>query len=139
MSNTYNTYDLLDKVYDELEKNEKVKNRSKMVLTRPEVSRANRKTFVVNFREICKKLNRTEMELQKFFDDELRKKSSIDVNGVLIIQASSFQQNAIQSILVSYIKNYVLCKECSSNDTKLLKENRILFLECNICKSKKAI
>ena len=137
--NTYDTFFLLDRVYEELSKNEKISNKSKMVLTRPVVSRANRKTFISNFREICSILKREEQEVQKFFDEELNKKSSIDSNGVLVVQSSSFQQNGIQNVLKNYIKNYVVCKECFSNDTKLVKENRILFLDCATCKSKKAI
>lgn len=136
---TYDTQFLLDRIYDRLEKNERFASRSKMALTKPVVSRANRKTFIANFAQICSKVNRTEQQVKNFFDDELRKKSSIDSNGVLVIQNSSFQQKDIQNVLVSYVKNYVICKECASNNTKLVKENRILFLDCDSCKSKKAV
>jgi translation initiation factor 2 beta subunit (eIF-2beta)/eIF-5 len=34
---------------------------------------------------------------------------------------------------------YVVCKECSSNKTELIKKDRVQFLKCNKCLSEKSI
>ena len=128
---------LLDRMYDQLNKQKNIAESTKLVLSKPEVLCENKKTFIKRFDETCLKLSRTVDEVKKFFEDELLKKSSIDGKGNLII-CGMFRQKQIQSILMSYIKQCVMCKECNSTDTKIYKEDRVLYLECNKCKSKKA-
>jgi len=135
---TYEVSFLVDRLYTELEKKEQFQNKSKLSLVRPDVIYANRKTFIRNYKEICNRLRRKSEDVQKFFNDELCAKTSIDSKGMLII-SGRFRQNGIQNIVSNYIKMYVLCKECNASDTNLIKENRILFLDCKKCLSKKAI
>jgi translation initiation factor 2 subunit 2 len=134
--NVYGMEFLINRMYDELD--EIKKSRTKLVLAKPKVNRSNRKTVITNFRSICIKLNRREVDVQSFYEKELQKKTSIDQNGILLI-SGNFKDCGIQNVLMCYIKNYVLCTECSSNNTELIKENRILQLNCKSCKSKKAI
>lgn len=136
--NTYDTIYLIDRLYEQLNQNSELSNKKKISLVRPEVSSANKKTYIKNFKEMCQRLNREMSEVQKFFEDELIAKSSIDAKGALII-SGMFKQNGIQKILLNYIKQFVICKECGNGETALLKENRILFLDCKKCLSKKAI
>ena len=42
----------------------------------------------------------------------------------------------IQDKLETYIREYVVCKECKRPDTKLTKENRITVLVCEACGAK---
>jgi translation initiation factor 2 subunit 2 len=133
----YETSELIDRMYDELNNQINITESSKLILSRPEVSRENKKTAVNNFSNICLKLNRNHLEVQKFFEDELLKKTSIDSKGSLIV-CGMFRPIQIESILMNYIKEFVVCKECKCTDTKLYKECRVVYLECNKCKSKKA-
>jgi translation initiation factor 2 subunit 2 len=41
--------------------------------------------------------------------------------------------------LESYVKGYVLCKECKKPDTKLIREDRITFLKCDACGAKSPV
>lgn len=134
--NTYPTDFLIDRLYTELEY--LLKSDTKISVEKPQVSSANKKTFISNFRNICSKLNRTEEDIRLFFEKELNTNVTINQDGALVI-TGIFKQPGIIHVMTNYIKEYVSCKECKSCDTNLIKENRILFLKCNKCLSKKAL
>ncbi|MHA1988975.1 MAG: translation initiation factor IF-2 subunit beta, partial [Promethearchaeota archaeon] len=48
-------------------------------------------------------------------------------------------KDIIQKKIESYVKEYVLCKECGKPDTKLIKEGRITFLKCEACGAKSSV
>lgn len=127
---------LIDRLYIEL--NNCSNPNKKVSLERPEVCIANKKTFFSNFSEICQKLNRKDTDVKKYFEDELKTEVNILQDGGLNI-VGIFRQPGIQKILGNYIKDFVACKECNSCDTELIKSNRITFISCNKCKSKKAL
>jgi len=132
----YTLDETLNRAYDELSK---INNPSmKIMIEKPLVNFVNRKTHVSNFGNICHKLNRKMDDVHKYFNDELSISSTIDSTGCLII-TGRFKQVDITKIFTDYIKEYVSCKECLSCDTILVKENRILFMHCNKCLSRKAL
>lgn len=127
---------LIDKLYSELDA---IGNNSKKIaIDKPDVSSANKRTFLKNFRGICTKLNRDEEDIRSFFEKELKTQITINQDGALVI-TGMYKQNGIMTILTNYIKEYVMCKQCSSCDTNLVKDKKILFLNCNKCLSKHAI
>ena len=127
---------MLDKAYTDLKE---ISNQSnKLSIDKPEVIFMNRKTMITNFVAICKQLHRQTTEVQNYFDTELAVKSSVDQNGSLVI-TGRFKTAGIIKVVANYIKDYVSCKECASCDTSLNKENRILYINCNKCKSKKSL
>ncbi|CAH6421160.1 Translation initiation factor IF2/IF5 [uncultured virus] len=139
-NNTYEIEFLVNKLYNELDAN-KTENKTenkKLIIPRPEVVVANKKTCIQNFGKICEKLNRKMSDVQAFFDTELRIKSSINSEDRLIIPGI-FRLSGIQNILINYIKNFLECKECGATNTFINKENRINFIKCNICLSQKSI
>lgn len=131
----YSNNFLIDRLYIELGNHQN--SGKKLLLDKPEISSANKKTFIRNFKEICNKLNRKVNEVQDYFTKELATTISLNQDGVLII-TGVYKQSGIIKILSTYIKNYVTCKECNSCDTEIIKESRITFLKCNKCLSKKA-
>lgn len=130
--------DLLNRAYQKLDEINKDKNNNKLLLTRPVVMSQNKKTFIANFREIATKLNRKELELKLFFEEELRCITSIDGNGALVI-TGLYKKDGIEKVLKNYILQLVMCKQCKSYDTYVIKENRIQFIQCNKCMSKRAV
>lgn len=132
----YTLDQLLDRAYTDLEAKRTMT--SKLSIPPPEVGCVNKRTIVGNFSTICGKINRSEVDVQTFFNDELSCKSSIDAKGELIL-GGIFRQKGIENIISSYIKQYVMCKECKSMNTEHIKEDRILFMKCNTCLAKKAI
>lgn len=133
----YSTEFLVDRLYDEISKADS-DSKNRLSLARPEVTTVNKKTVVNNFREMCKKMSRDEIEVQMFFSEELLKKTSIDSKGGLVIWGL-FRQKGIEKITRRYINQFILCKECGASQTKLEKQDRILYMECSKCHSKKAI
>jgi translation initiation factor 2 subunit 2 len=131
----YNSKFLVDKLYIELSRS--AASNRKLILEKPEISSANKKTFISNFKAICTKLNRKVDDARDYFEKELCTTVTVNQEGSLVI-TGVYKQVGIMKVLDSYIKKYVTCKECSSCDTEIIKENRLTFLKCNKCLSKKA-
>jgi len=135
----YTYDDLLSRVFNIIrEKNPNVNDIEKIKLTLkpPQVARiGTKRTSFSNFGEICKSLKRQEKHLHQYLLAELGTNGSIDANNALIIKGR-FQQKQIESVLRSYIKEYVICKTCRSPDTLLQKEERLSVLLCNNCRSR---
>lgn len=131
----YTSTFLISRLYEELSTQQN--SNKKISLQKPDISSANKKTYISNFRSLCSKLHRDEHEVKIFFEKELLTTTSLNVDGCLII-TGVFRQPGLLKIFTNYIKEYVTCKECNSCDTEIIKENRIMFLKCNRCLSKKA-
>jgi len=135
----YTYDDLLSRVFNIIrEKNPNVieGDKIKLTLKPPLVARiGTKRTSFSNFGEICKSLKRQEKHLHQYLLAELGTNGSIDANNALIIKGR-FQQKQIESVLRSYIKEYVICKTCRSPDTILQKEERLSVLSCNNCRSR---
>ena len=80
---------------------------------------------------------------------------SVDAAGRLVIKGR-FQQKQIENVLRRYmgkechrncvvtlayesLVEYVTCKTCKSPDTMLTKENRIFFMACESCGSRRSV
>ena len=127
---------LIDRFYEELEEKSN-SNKSKTSLPIPQINIMNKKTFVSNFSVICQKIKREPLEVLKYFETELSTKCSLDTKGVLII-TGIFRNDGVKNILTKFLKDFVICSECGSLDTEIIKENRIRYLNCTKCFSKKS-
>jgi len=97
-----------------------------------------RKTAWVNFPQICTNIDRQPEHVMQFFLAEVANTGSIDGNGRLIM-TGRYQPKQIERLLRSYILEYVQCRTCKSLETKLEKENRLLFMRCDTCGSKRSV
>lgn len=105
----------------------------------PAVQRdGNKKTQFANVKEIADRMHRSMDHIIQFLFAELGTTGSIDGSNRLIIKGR-YQQKQIESVLRRYIIEYVTCKTCKSVNTRLTKENRLLFLDCNSCGSRKSV
>ena len=95
------------------------------------VERAGQKTIIRNFSEIAKVFRRDEKHIEKFLLKELATNGMIK-EDTLILQGN-LPKEIIQRKIEEYAKIYVICKECKQADTKLVKEGRIYFLQCEAC------
>ncbi|KAJ6087378.1 hypothetical protein N7467_006292 [Penicillium canescens] len=99
----------------------------------------NRRTVFANIAEICKRMKRSEDHVTQFLFAELGTSGSVDGSRRLVIKGR-FQQKGIESVLRRYIVEYVTCKTCRSPDTELSKgENRLYFVTCNSCGSRRSV
>lgn len=134
------TYDeLLARVFDIMRKKnpEMVAGEKKrFIMKPPQCARVGtRKTSFINFTEICAVLRRQPKHCLSFILAELGTSGSVDGNNQLIIKGR-FQQKQLESVLRSYIKEYVTCHTCRSPDTVLERKDRLYFLRCNVCQSR---
>lgn len=99
----------------------------------------NKKTIFANIADICKRMKRTDEHVTQFIFAELGTTGSVDGNRRLVIKGK-FLQKQIENVLRRYIVEYVSCRTCRSPDTELLRgENRLLFIECNSCASRRSV
>jgi len=135
------TYEyLLRRVFSILEeKNPEHGTRSQLIYIKPpSVGREGKKTVWFNFGEICAQLNRTTEHFSSFVFAELGTTGSLDSNKCLVIRGRYLAKH-IEGIIRHYIKEYVQCASCKSFKTTLSKDNRLHFLTCNECHSKRTV
>ncbi len=133
MSLPYSTQELVTRAYEILSQREKKKN----VFIQPEVIVRDRKTFIVNFEGFCTSLNREKNIVKQYVDKETQIMSSFITDNTQLKIDTSLKPSHVRSILANFIKNHVLCSQCKSSSTQLIKINRMQFIECNTCNSKK--
>lgn len=95
------------------------------------------KTIVTNFVGIAKSLGRDQDKLLKYLQRELATPAKID--GQRLVLGRKLNSDFINKKIEQFAKDFVLCKECGKPDTKLEKEDRILFLKCAACGAKHPI
>ena len=95
------------------------------------------KTIVTNFVPICNIFSREPEQLLKFLQKELATPAVID--GQRLIFGRKLNSNFINLKIAQFAKNFVLCKECGKPDTKLIKEDRFLFMRCTACGARHSV
>jgi len=98
----------------------------------------NKRSIFANIADICKKMHRQPEHVIQFLFAEMGTTGSVDGSGRLVIKGR-FQQKQIENILRRYIVEYVTCKTCKSPDTLLEKDNRIYFVTCQSCQSRRSV
>ncbi|BFZ54402.1 translation initiation factor eIF-2 beta subunit [Savitreella phatthalungensis] len=111
----------------------------KYTIVPPNVQReGSKKTCFANLADIAKRMHRSSEHVIAFIYAELGTTGSIDGAGRLILRGR-YQQKQIETVLRRYIMEYVTCKTCRSPDTVLVKENRLFFLDCEQCNSRRSV
>ncbi len=127
--------DLLNKAYEKLP--ETVKTSERFEVPEVETIVQGNQTLIKNFSQIYQTLRRDPKHLLKFLAKELATPANFDGNRAIL--QSRIPRDLIQKKLETYVKDYVLCKECGKPDTKLIKEDRISFLKCEACGAKASV
>ncbi|KAM9955517.1 hypothetical protein ACTFIW_008846 [Dictyostelium discoideum] len=111
----------------------------KRTMKPPQVMReGTKKTIWANFAEICGTLNRKVEHVYNYVFAELGTNGSIDGNQRLVIRGR-FKTSQIEIVIRHYISEYVACRNCKSPNTVLERNNRLYFLCCNACNSKRSV
>lgn len=131
----YSLAEMLDNGYKTL--GEMRINKKKNKVVKPDIMRKNRKSIIVNFKDFCISINRDIDSVQKFLATELSISTSISADGKLVFNKMLYNKN-IMGALCRYIETYVMCG-CGSKNTNFSKVNKIIYLECSDCKSKKSL
>ncbi|KTW29963.1 translation initiation factor eIF2 subunit beta [Pneumocystis jirovecii RU7] len=137
----YTYAELLAQVFKVLRQNnpELASEKKRYTIAPPTIYReGNKKTIFANVIDICKRMHRNSDHVIQFLFAELGTSGSVDGSARLVIKGK-FQQKQIENVLKRYIVEYVTCKICKSPDTLLTKENRIYFMTCESCGSKRSV
>jgi len=96
------------------------------------------RTAWANFPLICSALHRQPDHLMSFFLAEVNSTGAVDGNGRLVFRGR-LEQKHVEKIVKGYVKEYVTCHTCKSLETQLEKENRLTFMKCSKCGSKRSV
>jgi translation initiation factor 2 subunit 2 len=96
-----------------------------------------KKTILTNFFQIASHIRRTPEHFQKFMLRELA--ASGQREGDRLILNIKVPSEKINQKVEEYVKEFVLCKECGKPDTKLIKEDRLTFVQCLACGAKHSV
>jgi translation initiation factor 2 subunit 2 len=133
----YSYHDLLKRAYvliDEMNNNLPT---TKLKLPKLMLYKRGHKTIWSNFHEVCKLLNREIEHVIIYFSYEL--KTQINSNDDHCVIQGIFTIYQIENIIINYVKNYVVCKNCNDLKTELFKRERLCYIKCNQCLSVKTI
>eukprot|EP00030_Apusomonadida_sp_AF-17_P007426 a841267_1438.p1 GENE.a841267_1438~~a841267_1438.p1 ORF type:complete len:255 (+),score=85.72 a841267_1438:46-765(+) len=97
-----------------------------------------KRTGWVNFKSICDQMSRPTDHVLAFVLAELGTTGSFAANNRLTVKGR-FQQKHIENVMRHYISTYVLCANCKASTTHLIKENRLQFIECDACHSRRSV
>lgn len=125
--------ELLEKAIEELPK-EIVKRRERFEIPKVSIQREGSRTIIKNFAQVAKTLNRSEEHVFKYLLKSMGTAGFLE-SGRVILQGK-FTEDEVQKEINSYVKDYVLCKECGAPDTEFVREERVLFLKCLACGAK---
>lgn len=88
-------------------------------------------TVFRNFGEIVGVINRDKNEVLAYLLRELGTAGTFD--GTRVIFKGRVAREQIEKRIGEYVDDYVLCAECNRPDTRIVKEGRVMLLECDAC------
>jgi translation initiation factor 2 subunit 2 len=94
-------------------------------------------TVFRNYIDVTDKLRRDPQHLLQFLLRELGTPGNID--GRRAVFKAKISPASINEKIATYTETYVICSECGLPDTKMLKEDRTLILECEACGARRSI
>lgn len=103
----------------------------------PDVFIEGKTTVLKNFMDIVDVIRRDANNLLGFFLRELGTAGVLD--GRRVVFKSKLTARQIEEKIHSYVETYVLCSECNRPDTRLVKEGRVTYLECDACGARRPL
>lgn len=137
----YSYITLLDKAFQQIRAANPETERKKQTLPVPVLTRAGpRKSIWNNFKQTCDILQRGPEHLMSYICAELGTEASLDAQQQLVIRGKYMSKQA-ESLLKSYISEYVACSTCHNPTTTLSKDSvtRLVYLDCSTCGSKRSV
>ena len=95
------------------------------------------KTIISNFSQMCGTFGREPQHLLKYLQLELATPATID--GPRLVLGRKINSSLVNDKVTKYANEFVLCYECKKPDTKLIKQDRVLFIKCTACGAKHPI
>jgi len=124
------TYDeLLERAYSQLPEVREYSER--FTIPVPEIVYEGKNTVIRNYRDICRTINRDPKQVLQVMLKEIG--TAGEISGDMLILQGRINTNKILDAVESYVLSYVICSECGSPDTELIRQERSLMLKCHAC------
>jgi translation initiation factor 2 subunit 2 len=91
----------------------------------------------MDFKEIADYFGRDPEHLLKFLSGEMATLPRFD--GTRAIFQGRFRADSIRNLLEVYANKYVVCPVCKRPDTRIVRERRLFFLQCEACGARSSI
>jgi len=92
------------------------------------------KTIIINFNQICSTLNRDVQHVLKYLLKGLATPGKLEDHRLIF--GRKLSSTLINAKIEEYANKFVLCYDCKKPDTKLITENRVIYLKCTACGAK---
>ena len=92
------------------------------------------KTLVTNFNQFITLFRTDANHLLKYLQRELATPATLD--GQRLVLGRKISSALINTKILKYAEDFIICKDCKKPDTKLKKENKILVMKCHACGAK---
>lgn len=129
MASSQNYKTLLARAKSKLPKS--ISQHERFNIPEPDVLIEGKTTVLRNFGEIADAIRRNPTQVLAYLLREIGTAGSLDGNRVIFKGKVTTHQ--IEDRIKEYVDTYVLCSECNRPDTRLVKDDRVLILECDAC------
>jgi translation initiation factor 2 subunit 2 len=116
---------------------ETIENHERFELPELDILQEGKTTVFRNYIDVTDKLRRDPQHLRQFLLRELGTPGNIE--GRRVVFKAKISLASIDEKIRTYTETYVICTECGLPDTKMLKEDRTLILECEACGARRSI
>ena len=120
---------LLDRAKGQLP--ETIEKHERFTVPEPDIFQEGKTTVIKNWGDITDALRREPEHLLQYLLRELGTPGTIE--GRRVVFKARLAPIQIAERVQSYTETFVLCSECGRPDTHIVKEGRILILECEAC------
>jgi len=120
---------MLDEAYSKLPPS--LFEHKRFEVPRPSITISGSRTIFHNFKEICDTVNRNPNHVLKYLSKEMATAAAME--GGRVIFQGRFETDTFERLIKRYVDQYVMCPVCRRPDTKIIKEKRLYFLECEAC------
>ena len=110
---------------------ENITKHERFQIPEPDLFLEGKSTVFKNFGELADTLRRDPETILAFLLREMGTAGNLD--GRRAIFKSRLALDRLNKRLKAYVNTFVLCSECDRPDTKLVREGRVLVLECEAC------
>ncbi|MFP4171173.1 MAG: translation initiation factor IF-2 subunit beta [Methanomassiliicoccales archaeon] len=97
----------------------------------PDILQEGKQTVIRNFGDIADALRRDPDHLLHYLLRELGAPGTID--GKRAILKAKLSPKQIRDRIENYTETWVVCSECGRPDTRIVKDGRVLVIECEAC------
>lgn len=129
---------LLERFYKEYE-TAHTNTDTKIVFPTPVIGRDGKKTIWGNFGETAAILGRSVEHFSLYVLTEFSAAGSINEQKQLVFKAGKYTTSSLGNITKKYYLNYVRCKSCNTSKTHFAKQDRMEFVVCDVCGSRRCV